>query len=89
MDSVPFCVLSSHQLLDPHHPTQEVVALIKPLTVEHRGGSSLVCTRFMMAGAHAPVTLFRLALCKGLPQIQLMDAHNEPQWPCDDRSGAL
>ncbi|KAI9544681.1 hypothetical protein NQZ68_001555 [Dissostichus eleginoides] len=42
-----------------------------------------------MAGTHAPVTLFKLALCKVPPYIQLMDAHNEPQWPCNDGSGAL
>lgn len=89
MDPVSFSTLYSHHLFNPKHPTQEVLALIRALACEQRGRSSLVWTRFMIAGAHAPVTLFRLALCKGLPQIQLMDAHNEPQWPCDDGSGAL
>lgn len=73
----------------PWFPTQEVVLVMRALIAKHRGVSALVCNRFMTAVAQAQVTLFKLVLCKVPPQIQLMDVHNEPQWPCNDGSGAL
>lgn len=51
----------------PLHPSRRGVPAITPPLVEHKGGSALGRARFMMALAHAPVTLFKLAFCKVSP----------------------
>lgn len=62
-------------------PTQDVVRAIRAPLARRGGGLALDCVRFTADGAHAPVTLFPMALCGAPPQIALMDARDEPGWP--------